>query len=115
MDSVQGRVVYAFFKTASTVGKDSVTVGAIHTTCEEEMKLDIKENSVSRILHDMKIVTERKRVGTSRVNAVKWNDNLMRKLYKKYLNDLTPIDINNMDSEESQFMEMLGFDKFLKT
>jgi len=108
-DSVQGRVIYGFFKAAVAMGRDLTTVGAIAKTCADELKLDIKENTVSRILHDMKITTERKRVGGTRVVLVKWDNRLMIKLYRRYLNDLTPTP--EEDSEENQFLEMLEFPK----
>ena len=108
-DSVQGRVIYGFFKAAVAMGRDATTVGAIAKTCADELKLDIKENTVSRILHDMKITTERKRVGGGRVVLVKWDNRLMIKLYRRYLNDLTPTP--EEDSEENQFLEMLEFPK----
>jgi hypothetical protein len=108
-DSVQGRIVYATFKTAAVMGKDGTTVGAITKTCEEELKLDVKQNTITRVLHEMKVSTERKRVGKERIRMIKWDVKLMRKLYRRYLNDLTPM--VEEDSEESQFLELLGFEK----
>lgn len=107
MDSIQGRLVMALFKVAASVGKEYVSIGAITKTAQEELKLDIRENTASRILHTMKIATERKRVGLTRGRYIKWENKLMIKLYRRYLNDLTPTPEEG--SEEAQYLEMLGF------
>jgi hypothetical protein len=117
MDSIQGRVVYAFFKAAAAMGKDRVTISAVTKVAVDDLKLDIKENTTSKILHGMKIVTERKRYQepggvSTRVRVVKWDDKLMVRLYRRYLNDLTPTP--EEDSEEEKFLELLGFKMQLK-
>jgi len=108
-DSVEGRIIYALFKTAAVTGKDTTTLAAIGKTCEEELKLDVRQNFISRVLHGMKVATERRRVGKERMVMIRWEEKLMRKLYRRYLNDLTPV--AEQDSEEAQFLEMLGFPK----
>ena len=112
-DSIQSRLVYAMFKAAVVMGKDYTTIGSVGKIAADELKLDIKENTISKYLHNMKIETQRMRIqspdGTkvTRPSVIKWDSHLMAKLYRRYLNDLTPTP--EKDSEENQFLTMLGF------
>lgn len=112
MDSIQGRIVYALFKTAVAMGKEHVTIGAISKIAQEQLKLDIKENSISRILHNMKFKTERKFVGGHRGNYVRYDNKLWRKIYRKYLHDLSLSGEEDGDYENEEFLtKVLDFQK----
>jgi len=99
-ESIQGRVVTALFKLALEQGKNGIYASLITDCLNEDFKLDVKSQSVGRILRSLNITTSLRRVAGTRARFLNWEARTMKKLFKRYIPD--PEDFLTLFEEEAK-------------
>lgn len=84
-DSNQGRVVYAYFKAAQSLGRAYVTSGAVSKICLDELKLDLKPRRIAGILKSMNLHSDKCRIGGKQGRFLQWNEVQAKKLFRRYI------------------------------
>lgn len=103
-DSAAGRIVYALFKAAVQNGRENVTMKMIKSICSEDLNLDMRENTISRKMHNMGFKSIRHRIGLKKETYIIYDQKLWKQVYRKYLHDLQLSGSEDTDDENEEFL-----------
>lgn len=106
-DSIQGRIVSSLFMTFEENGRN-ITTKEVVAKANDEFHIDTTVHKINAIFKQMKLKTVKERREGVQGRFIVWDESLLRKLYRRYVQDHTefaslglapPGDVENIDLE----------------